>query len=125
MRALCRLLLISLLALVVVTSTGCGEQRGSIEGRVIDGTGQPLAGAIILAERQGYPAAIFRTDENGHYELSNIQTGTWKIEFYSQNGTGLGRKTVSLSGDETVIVDFVIGAKPTPPDMPRLINVPK
>ena len=113
---------ISILTATVLT--GCVEYRGTIKGAVSDETGQPLAGAIIRAERQGYPAAIFRTDEDGHYELSNIQTGKWIIEFYSQNGAGLGWETVSLSGDETVIVDFVIGTEPTPPDMPRLINVP-
>jgi hypothetical protein len=123
-RALCLQLMILLLVLVGAMGTGCEESRGSIEGWVVDENGEPVAEAIIRAERGGSPGILLRTDEGGYYNIKNVYAGKWDVEFYDEHGFGMGLESITVRGDETTRLDFTIGAKPPPSNMPRLINVP-
>ena len=98
-------------------TAGCEESRGSIEGRVFDRDGTPFAGAIIRAEKSGYPGILLETDEDGYYSINNVFTGKWEVEFYDTSGWQVGLESVTVRADEIIGLDFTIGAKP-PPDNP-------
>jgi uncharacterized membrane protein len=121
----CLIVIMLCLVLTVGVSTGCEEARGNIIGRVLDENGKAVSNAIIRAERSGYPGILLRTDEDGHYSINNISTGKWDIEFYDEHGFPLGLEEVTVNGGKTSRVDFNIGDKPPPSNMPRLINVPQ
>lgn len=61
--------------------------KGTIEGRVIDGNGQPLANAQIFA--RAISTAAFSgalnttTDEKGHFLLEGITSGNYALRAYS------------------------------------------
>ena len=116
------LLIIILLITVVCLFAGCEESRGSIEGRVFDKDGEPVAGAVIRAEKSGYPGVLLKTDEDGYYSINNVFTGKWGVEFYDSSGWQLGLESVMVRADETTRLDFTIGVKP-PPEHPTKINV--
>lgn len=53
--------------------------RGSVQGRVLDRGGAPMAGAtVVLAERNGHPHSA-QTDQQGHYRLDNIPPGQYVL----------------------------------------------
>jgi hypothetical protein len=121
MKAFYWLLLVVLLISVVGITAGCGESRGNIEGIVTDESDKPAVRAIVRAERAGSPGVLIRTDETGHYSFNNVPVGKWNVEFYTEYGVGVGLETVTVRNGETTRLDFVIGAKPPPPDLPQLI----
>ncbi|MFC1941767.1 hypothetical protein ACFLWU_00945 [Chloroflexota bacterium] len=123
-----RLTLLVFILLATITGmmlSSCDESRGAISGSIQHSDKTPAANIILHAEKQGYPAAIFRTNDEGRFTLTDILTGTWTIEFYSEQGTGLGRETVIIEAGDNLILNFTIGASPPPDDMPKLINVPE
>jgi hypothetical protein len=62
-------------------------QSGGVEGRVVDGTGNPIAGALVNAlyvnqpgqSRQGAAPASARSDEFGRFFLNDLRAGTYLI----------------------------------------------
>ncbi len=125
-RALSLSLLIVWLVSVAGAATGCERGRGSIEGRMFDEDGRPVAGAVIRAERSGYPGVLLRTDKDGYYRINNVHTGKWEIEFYDVNGWQAGLETVTVRANETMILNFTIGEKPLPDGFRRgkITNAP-
>jgi hypothetical protein len=109
----------------VVLPSACDEPRGSISGLVRSQDGAPAADTIVRAERRGYPAAVFWVEADGSFTLTNIHTGTWTIEYYSEHGNGLGRETVRVGKEQTANITFTIGAGPVPSGMDKLINFPR
>ena len=114
--------LIFILLLLSCVISGCGENRGSIEGNVFDRQGQPLAGAVIRAEKSGEPGVILKTDADGSFEIKSVFTGDWVLEFYDSSGLQIGQEKLTVNTNETSRVDFTIGAKP-PPENPAKINL--
>ncbi len=113
---------IMLLVTVVSLAIGCEDSRGSIEGRVFDKDGKPLAGAIIHAEKSSYPGVLLRTNEDGYYSINNVFTGKWEVEFYDSSGWQVGLESVTVKVNEATRLDFSVGAKP-PPEHPAKINI--
>ena len=109
---------------VILLST-CDEPRGNIAGYVSHNDGSPATETIIRAERRGYPAAVFWVKDDGSFTLTNIHTGTWTIDYYSEHGNGLGRETVRVKEAVTVNITFTIGAKSIPSGMDKLMNFPR
>lgn len=116
------LLLLTLLIMLVVVAAGCEESRGSIEGRVFDRDGKPVAGAILRAEHTGYPGILLKTAEDGQYSIDNIFTGKWDVEFYDSTGYQIGLETVTVIADETTTLNFTAGVNP-PPEHPTKIHI--
>jgi hypothetical protein len=114
-------LLILILMSVIGVVVGCDYSRGSIEGIMTDESGKPVAEAIIRAERSEFPGILIKTDESGHYSFSNIPAGKWEVEFYTEHGLGVGLESVTVIGGKTTRLDFAIGAKPPPTDLPHII----
>lgn len=118
--------MMALLLALVCSASGCQESRGSIKGRVTDESGKAVAEAVVRAERNGFPGILLRTDEEGYYSINNIDTGNWNVEFFDASGWLVGLESVTVIADETITLDFIIGAKPLPDDVPcvRINNVP-
>lgn len=121
MKAFYSLLLIVLLVSVTGMVTGCIENRGSIEGRVTEKTGEPVTEAWIIAGNDVCPGRLETTDEDGYYRFNNIPIGTWEIEFYDENGWRVGLENVTVTSGKTIKLDFIIGAKPPPAGPPKRI----
>jgi len=119
------LVLVLLTVLVTGFGTGCAEQRGNINGVILDENGNAIAKAIIRAERSGYPAALLRADRNGSFSINNINAGKWSVEFYDANGFPLGLKEITVHDGKTTTLTFTAGKESPPENMPRLINVPE
>jgi hypothetical protein len=115
------LLIVVILMSVIGVAVGCDYSRGSIEGIMTYESGEPVAGAIIRAERSEFPGILIRTDETGYFSFSDIPAGKWEVEFYTENGLGVGLESVTVRGGETTRLDFTIGAKPPPTGLPRII----
>lgn len=118
------LALLGIALLMLVILAGCEESRGSIEGSVLNKDGTPVAGAIIRAEKNksGYPSVLLRADDNGYYNIKNVFTGRWAVEFYDASGWQVGLESVQVRADETARLDFTIGSKPSP-EHPVKINI--
>ena len=125
-RILTAVLRLALIVIMLGFITGCEEGRGSIQGTVRDEDGTPGANLVIRAGRPVDPMVLLRTDEDGTYRISNVYAGEWSIEFYDQAGWLVGLETVTVKANETVTLDFTIGAKPLPDDVVpgRILNAP-
>ena len=108
-------LLIILLISMIGIFVGCDYSRGSIEGIMTDESGKPVAEAIIRAESSGFPFILTKTDETGYFSFSDIPAGKWEINFYDLDGWRIGLESVTVRANETITLDFTIGAKPPPP----------
>ena len=120
--AFCLVLLVTALGFI----TGCEEGRGSIQGTVRDEDGTPGANLVIRAGRPGDPMVLLRSGADGSYRINNVYAGEWSIEFYDEAGWLVGFETVTVKANETVTLDFTIGAKPLPDGVVpgRILNAP-
>lgn len=91
------------------SSTAPSPTHFTLSGTVRDNAGPPLAGVHVVLE--GAVARAVDTNEQGHYEFSNLPAGTFEMQF-SKNGYNSARRTVSLTSD--VVLDIALDA-PLPP----------
>ena len=112
--------------MMLALAFGCIDSRGSIHGTVYCEGGAPGSDLAVRAERPEYPGIVVRTDAGGRYELNNLKTGEWIIEFYDEDGWLAGLDTVVVRADETLKFDFTVGEKPLPEDVipRRIIGAP-
>lgn len=111
--------------------TGSGE---IISGRVVDGGGQPIAGALVTATRTGGGVYTDTTDANGVYALAKVPAGSSYTVSVTKNGHAFTNQNVSTgtsTPNSTTVgnrwaVNFT-GATPgtpavmlTPPDQSQL-----
>ena len=115
MRALFFLLPVILFTSMISVFIGCDYSRGSVEGTMTDENGKPVAEAIVRAERSEFPGILIKTDDDGRYSFNNIPAGKWEIEFYDKVGWRIGLESITVRANETITLDFTIGAKPPPP----------
>lgn len=92
-----------LLLLMILTVSACNLSGQVIDGKVLDAnTGQPIAGAIVVAQWEGYVSIGFgdsqtacfhvlgtTTDENGNYHLP-----AWKKDY---DGKRIQRQTAYIT----------------------------
>ena len=91
MKQIIRYILICLVAITYSFSLAA-QNKATVNGRIIDGTGQPVPGAVVMLQGSGTAAM---TDENGKYTL----------EFTVPEGKK-PRLTVSCMGYEDQTVDI-------------------
>lgn len=68
--------------LLIVLSAGCAwaQQRGSLQGRVLDPSGAVIPGATIqLLSQQGGKPLNVTTDAAGHYSVSGLAPGSYRM----------------------------------------------
>lgn len=79
-------------------ASGAWAQTGTARGKVVDKSGEPVAGATIVIESQdGLPARFeISTDEDGEFRQVGLRPGKYRF-------------TVTLEGYRTTYVDYGIG----------------
>ncbi len=97
---------LALLGLTLATGSAWAEGN-SIRGTVKDKGGKPVAGAVIRAERTDAkgPAFTAKTDDKGHYALSHLPLGTYKVVALL-NKSPKSAATIKTSAAGWVKVDF-------------------
>jgi hypothetical protein len=93
----------------------CAEGRGGVQGVVFKADGAPAGDVTIRVRRaEGDPAALITTGEDGGYEINNLLAGVWTLEFYGTSGVMDGSESITVSGGQTVTLDYVIGQGDAP-----------
>jgi protocatechuate 3,4-dioxygenase beta subunit len=67
----------------------------SLSGRVVDGAGLPVAGARVVASREGHPPVTGEADEEGRFEVGGLMPGTYQV--LATDGASEGEAEVELS----------------------------
>ncbi|MBB5394791.1 TonB-dependent receptor [Mucilaginibacter sp. AK015] len=96
-----------LLMLLIFAALTVQAQTGSVSGKVLDETGQPLPGATILIK--GTTRSI-ATDVNGNFTFTNVSGGSVTLSASFVGFTTLD-KTVSVAGNTTVNFQLVPDAQ--------------
>ncbi len=81
---------------------------GGIRGRVLDGNGGPIGGAIVgLRSDTLTGAETYLTDDDGTYTLLNVLPGEWTVAA-QRFGVGAAEQRVSVQAGQLAIADFVL-----------------
>ncbi len=91
--------------------TPAGESKpGEIEGTITGPDGEPVAGmrVFIVSGTAPFPEIAPEPDEKGHYRLSGIAPGTYKVAVHDKQGRRVGLKSVGVKSGETSTLDFSI-----------------
>lgn len=86
---------------------------GRIQGRVIDGTGAPVAGALVSATQQfaePRTTSFARNQPDGAFTLENIGAGSWEIVAETSGGRS---ESASVSFDESDPEGVILVLEPT------------
>jgi protocatechuate 3,4-dioxygenase beta subunit len=86
---------------------------GSVTGTVTDDTGNPIPDALVNAT-QPYVDPFTFTDADGHFELTNVPAGNWRVGAYKE-GYSARAVTVEISEDVVINLDFTLPSDSTPP----------
>jgi outer membrane receptor for ferrienterochelin and colicins len=93
-----------LLYLLIFFSNNISAQTFSLSGHIIDSESIPLPGVNVVLINTNYGAA---TDDDGHYEISNLSAGVYIIEF-----SAIGYKKIRKEGvvikDQSINLDIVL-----------------
>jgi len=96
MRALGRIVLV---ILVIVIAFGCGGKKAGIEGKVVDGKGQPMSGVKIIANQvkpiKGYEQFETTTSSDGTFRFKGLfPTSEYTISPWSDKWKTSAKVTV-------------------------------
>jgi outer membrane receptor protein involved in Fe transport len=92
-------LLIFLLLLVGLT----GYSQATLSGKTTDDKGEPVPFVIVIVIKNGVPKYNSESDFNGLYRITNIDVGTYDVEFrLSGLGTQLQKGVKLFSGVATI-----------------------
>jgi hypothetical protein len=68
----------------------------AIAGRVVDGSGQPVEGAAVVAETDGHdPGALTESAADGRFRLEGLVAGTYRV--VARDGDQAAEKTVAVT----------------------------
>ncbi len=84
--------------------------QGTIKGKVIDDSGEPVLFGTIAIYKGGALIKGTQTDFDGNYLISNVDPGTYDLE---ASYVGLQSKKItgiSVSGDETKFIDIELAS---------------
>lgn len=107
MRALSRLAVLVVLVWVTAASPARAQQRGSINGRVVDPDGLALPGASVTLTEQntGFTRTVV-TATTGAFTLTSLEPGTYTLTIEMPGFAALKRPDVLLTAGATVALDF-------------------
>jgi len=100
-------------ALCLASATPAAAQLATIIGQVEDEGGQPVAGAVVVAENpQALPSrAETTTRENGHFTIVGLRAGNWTLTFMAPGFLPFQMQTRTTSkGGIPLVVKLVRGA---------------
>ena len=128
--------------LIIAMVIGCGKKQAGIEGKMVDGRGQPMSGIKVTAKQfwpvKGYEQFETTTDSDGTFRFKGLFPASdysifpwsddWKTSEKAMVKTGLGGKTSKLSlpitvrftlSNDGIITDSQLGLQWVPaPDQP-------
>jgi hypothetical protein len=128
--------------LIIAVAMGCAKKQAGIEGKVIDGKGQPMSGIKVTAKQfrpvKGYEQFETNTDSDGIFRFKSLFPASeysivawsdkWKTSEKAMVKTGLAGKTSILSlpiivrftlSNDGIITDSKLGLQWAPaPDQP-------
>ncbi len=84
-------------------------EPGAVEGRVIDGNGEPVEGATVAISSSTRPTrdlAALTTDE-GRFRLGNLLAGTYSVE--ARQGTSSRQIEVAVEAGHPASVEIQLG----------------
>ncbi|MBR1887540.1 MAG: TonB-dependent receptor [Bacteroidales bacterium] len=100
---------------MVLLPTGLYAQQAlSVEGRISDDGGEPLAGAMVLVQGQGgVPKATAMADINGYYKINCTTTDVLEFRYLGmkdveENVSGRARINVVMEPDVTMALDEAV-----------------
>ncbi len=105
---------------VTVADAGLARTGGDVAGTVTD-SGGPVAGAYVVALRNGTPAGRATTNGAGQYRLAGLAPGSYTVvfvdpaaahrpEFHADSATPDGATPVAVSAGGSTTVDAVLAA---------------
>ena len=86
------------------TPLEAAAQGGTVRGRVVDSTGVPIAGAVIVLDPGGQRAT---SRDNGEYVISRVPAGTYTVRV-RRLGYAAPSGTVVVAVDQVVQQDFLV-----------------
>lgn len=93
--------ILALAMFACVTLNGWAQSEGNVTGRVLDGKGKPVAGALVSVEEN--PLVRVATDRNGHFEIIAVKGNRLKV----QTGDDATKVVKIKDGSElTVVMDY-------------------
>ncbi len=101
------LIKLRLLCFFLVASYSASAQTGSISGRVLDETNQPLPGASVSVKGTNRSTS---TDSNGNFKINGVNNGSQTI-LISFIGYQQLEKTVNVNGNVTVDLNLESNAQ--------------
>jgi carboxypeptidase family protein len=82
---------------------------GSILGTVTDTSGASVHGATVTLTNQGTNATLSTaTGDDGSYKFSPVRIGTYKLKVTLQGFQSVEHRDVTVSVDQSVVVDFTV-----------------
>jgi hypothetical protein len=79
---------------------------GIISGRVVDAAGAPVQGATVAITAGPGPVSDIasRTDANGHFEIGNLEPGTYSLDVRLAGQASLSVKVEVVDGQRSELV---------------------
>lgn len=81
---------------------------GSIYGKVIDDSGQPLPGVNVTLESQGIAPKTAFTGESGAYRFTGLVPGTYAVTFSLEGFTEVRQEDVGLNAGQNVDLEITL-----------------
>ena len=101
-----KLIVVFFLCFLICPIVSVASVYGILKGKVTDTQGKALKGASVRIEGTTLGTSVREAD--GSYIVVSIPTGTYVIK-YSFTGMQTVRKQVSISADQTVVLDIKLG----------------
>lgn len=89
---------------LLINTENIFAQTYSISGKVVDSKSKPIPGVNVILINTNFGAA---TTDDGNYEIANLPSGTYKIEF-SAIGYEKFRKDNVQVGNESIVLDVTL-----------------
>lgn len=94
-----------LFVFVLLFSAGCRKSKNQINGRVVAHNGSKIDYDVAVVDE---PNAKVTTDSDGNFEISNLDEGTYDIEFVADNDDGSfeSKKVKLKTGTKDLLVEL-------------------
>jgi iron complex outermembrane receptor protein len=103
-RSHCLIAFVTLCVALVSTPLSASGQGATVRGRVVDSTGVPIAGAVVVLDPGGRRAV---SRDNGEYAISSVPPGTYTARL-RRLGYVVPSAVVIVAGDQVVQQDFLV-----------------
>src|SRR5215471_671465 len=99
-------------ALILTVSSWATAQTATVKGCIRNGSGQPVAGAVVVLESPSDTALVLstRTDGQGLYQISGLKVGVYQLRIGADGYERKKLEGITLQADEIRVVDLNITA---------------